>query len=105
MAVALDDSDIGVMQQPVEQGHNAGRIGEDLVPFFERPIGGEDDRLAFVSAVDDLIQQIGGFVAEGNVANFVDSQQSGIGVFAQLVPAAFRGLPMHLFEQGGSVAK
>jgi len=35
---ALNGQDFGVVDEAVDQGDNAGSIGEDLVPFCERPI-------------------------------------------------------------------
>jgi hypothetical protein len=61
------------MQEPIQQRDDAGGVGENLVPFFEGPIGGEDHRFAFVTAVDDLIEQIGGFVIERKIADFIDA--------------------------------
>jgi hypothetical protein len=59
-AVAVDNSDIGVMQEVIQQRDDAGGIGEKLVPFFEGPVRGEDDRLALVAAVNDLIKGLPG---------------------------------------------
>ena len=56
VAVALKDGDVGMMQQAVEQGDDTGGVGEYLVPFLEGAIGGEDDRLALVTPVDDFIE-------------------------------------------------
>jgi hypothetical protein len=35
---AFDEGDIGMMGEPVEQGGNAGGIGEDGVPVFESEV-------------------------------------------------------------------
>jgi hypothetical protein len=38
ITVALNDRDIGLMQQAIEQRDDAGGIREHLVPFLEGPI-------------------------------------------------------------------
>ena len=73
IAVAFDDRHVGMMQQAIQQRDDAGGVGKDLVPFFERSVGGEDQRLALVAAIDDFIEQVGGFVVEGQIADFVDA--------------------------------
>jgi hypothetical protein len=45
-----------MMQQPIEQRDDAGGVGEYCVPFLERAVGGEDDGLALVAPIDDLIE-------------------------------------------------
>src|SRR5690242_4360398 len=56
VAFALDHGHVGVMQQAVQQGHDAGSVGEDFVPLFERLVGGEDHRFSFVAPVDDFVE-------------------------------------------------
>ena len=65
IAVTLDHGHVGVMQETIQKGGNTGGVGKDLVPFFEGTIGSHDQRLAFVAAVDDFIEQVRGFVVEG----------------------------------------
>jgi hypothetical protein len=72
IAIAFNDRDLCVMQQPIQQGHDAGRIGKDFVPFLEGTVSRQDDWLTFVSPVDDLVKQVGRFIVEGQVSDFVD---------------------------------
>ena len=65
IAFSLDDGHVGMVQQTVQQSGDAGGVGKDLVPFFKGSIGGDDQRLAFVAAVDDFIQEVRGLVVEG----------------------------------------
>ena len=44
------------MHQAIQQRDDAGSVGEDLIPFFKRSIGGEDDRFALVAPVDHFIE-------------------------------------------------
>ena len=53
------------MEQTIQQRDDTGRVGKDFVPFFERTIRRQDHWLAFVTAVDDFVEQIGGLVVEG----------------------------------------
>jgi hypothetical protein len=62
------------------------------------PVGGEDHRLAFVAAIDYFIEQVGGLIVEGKIADFIDTQQAHVGIAAQLTAAALRRLAMQLFE-------
>lgn len=71
------------MDEPVDDGHDAGCIGEDLAPFSERPVGGDDRGLAFVTPIDDLEQQIGMAGAIGEVADLIDYQDVGAGIVSE----------------------
>ena len=61
--------------------------------------------LAFVTAVDDFVEQVGGLVVEGQVADLIDAQQADVGVGAQLAAAAFRSLAVQFFQQRRSGTK
>src|SRR5216117_3732624 len=56
IALAFDYGHVGMVQQAVQQSHDAGRVGEDFVPLFERPVGREDHRFSFVASVDDFVE-------------------------------------------------
>ena len=62
-------------------------------------VGRQDHRLAFITAIDDFVEQIGGLVIEGQIPDLIDAQQSNIGVAAQFAAAAFRRLPVQFFQQ------
>src|SRR2546423_12419468 len=40
---------------------------KDLVPFFESSVGGYDHGLAFVTAIDDFIEDVGGLIVERQI--------------------------------------
>nr|WP_263398596.1 hypothetical protein [Pseudomonas alloputida] len=63
---AFDGDDLGVVDQAVDQRDDAGRVGEHLAPFGERPVDGDDGGLVFVATADDLEQQVGVAVAVGD---------------------------------------
>ncbi len=60
------------MHQSVDDGDDAGGVGEHLAPFGERSVGGEDSRFELVTAVDDVEQQIGVAIRVGEIANFIE---------------------------------
>ena len=60
------------MHQSVNNGDDAGRVREHLAPFGERAVGGHQGRFEFVTAVDDVEQQIGMAIAVGEVTDFID---------------------------------
>ena len=45
-----------MMEQAIQQCYDAGGVGEDIDPFLEGPVAGEDDRLALITPVDDFIE-------------------------------------------------
>jgi hypothetical protein len=54
IAVAFNGGDVSVMEQTIQQRDDTGGVGKDFVPFFEWPIGSQDDWLAFITPVDDF---------------------------------------------------
>ena len=69
---AVDGEDLGVVDDAVDQGDHAGGIGEDLGPFGERAVRGQQQAFVLVAAAHDLEEQIGIAVAVGEVAHLVD---------------------------------
>ena len=47
------------MDQPIDEGDDAGGVGEDLVPFAKRLVGGEYRGALLIPTRDDLEQQVG----------------------------------------------
>ena len=58
--------------QAVDQGDGAGGIGEDGVAVLEGQVGGDQQGPAFVSAADELEDEVGGACIVGEVADLVD---------------------------------
>jgi len=65
VTVAFDHRHVGMVQQTVQQSHDASGVRKDLVPLFERSIGREDRRFSLVARGDDLIEEVGGLLIEG----------------------------------------
>jgi hypothetical protein len=57
---------------------NEGSIGKDFVPLLEAFIGGHNERTAFIAAVHNLIEQIGGIVVIGQVSNLINNAELNI---------------------------
>src|SRR2546426_11445177 len=76
---ALKDGDVGVMGEAVEEGGDAGGIGEDGVPLFGGFIGRQQDGLALVTVVNDFEEQVGGGGVVSEIATFVNDQKGGAG--------------------------
>ena len=75
---------MAVVEEAVEHGGGNGGVAvEDGGPLFEGFVGGQDDGAAFVAGTDDLEEQIGSALVDGQVADFVEDEQRGVGVFAQ----------------------
>jgi hypothetical protein len=73
--LALDHGDVGVVSELVEEGGDGGGVGEDGIPVAEREVRSEDDGLLLVTAIDDLVEQVGGMVV---IVPFVRSRDSGV---------------------------
>ena len=74
-----------MVEQPVEDGGGQGRIVvEDLGPVLEYAIGGDRDRGAFVALADDLEQQVGPGLVDGEIAEFVEDQQPGSDIASEV---------------------
>ncbi len=57
-----------MVSEPIEQCRNAGGVGKDGIPVLEGTIGGDQNRAAFIAAIDDLVKQIGGGAKQNAVA-------------------------------------
>ena len=77
VAGALDLDDDGMVEQAVEQRGGDDGIAEDLAPFGEAAVGGEDHRAAFVAGVDELEEQIAAAGHDRKVADLVDDRAGG----------------------------
>src|SRR5687767_172446 len=70
VAVSLDVDDLGAMDEAVDEGDDAGRMGKDLAPFGEGLVGAEEDGLVgVVAACDDLEEEVGVAVVVRKIAN------------------------------------
>ena len=89
-AVALDIhlEDGGVMDEAVDGGERHGGIGEDLAPFAEGLVGGDEHRAPLVAGADELEQHAGLGLVLGDVGEIVEDQQMEV---VELVDGGFEG--------------
>jgi hypothetical protein len=74
IARALDLDHDRMVQQAVEQRGCNDRIAEDLAPFGEAAVGGEDHGAPFVAGVDELEEEIAAAGDDRQIADLVDDQ-------------------------------
>src|SRR6266496_3410814 len=55
----VDGDDVAVVEEPVEDGGGEDLVGEDLAPFAEGLVAGDDDGAFLVAAGDDLEDEVG----------------------------------------------
>ncbi len=65
------------MAQAVEQGSGELFIAEDLDPFAEREIGGEQGRTTLVAIAEHVKEEFAPCAVKGDEAEFVDDEQIG----------------------------
>ena len=75
IARAFDLDDDGVVEQPIEQRGGDDGIAEDLAPFGEAAVRGEDHGALLVAGVDELEEQIAAAGNDRQVADLVDDEQ------------------------------
>jgi len=75
IAVAVHFEDVHVMGESVEQGAGEAFGTEDLGPFLEGQVRGDQGRAALVALAEHLEEQLGACFGQGHEAEFVDDQQ------------------------------
>jgi hypothetical protein len=81
-ALGAGVDDVCFVGDAVDDGLREPGVGEHLGPLAERQVGGGDQRSAFVALADDLEDEFGGTVGEGQVAKFVEDEKLDAGVAA-----------------------
>ncbi len=77
-AFGFDEDGFGVVEEAVEDGGGDGGVSvENGGPVFERFVGGEDDGAALVAGADDLEEEVGAALVDGEVADFIQNEQFG----------------------------
>ena len=72
--------DVRAVGEAVNDGLGEAGVGEDLGPFAEGQVGGDDQRAAFVALGEDLEDELGGAVGQREVAELVNDDELGAGV-------------------------
>lgn len=84
-AGAFDEDGFCMVEESVENGGGNGGVPvEDGRPLFEGLVGGQHDGAAFVASADDLEEEVGTALVDGQVTDFVEDEHGRRGVFAQL---------------------
>ena len=103
IARSLDLDDDGVMEKPIQQCGGDDRIAEDVAPFGEAAVGGEDHRPLLVAGVDQLEEQVAAAGNDRQVADLVDDEQRGAGEPADALAQA--SLALGLGQRGDDVGE
>src|SRR3954452_15846079 len=74
VAGSVDGDDVAVVQQPVEDRGGEHVVAEDLAPFGEALVAGDDRAAAFVAAADQLEDHVRLGARERQVADLVDDK-------------------------------
>jgi hypothetical protein len=85
---ALNNDGLRMMEQPVQDGGRQGAvIVKDFGPLLKGAVGGNDDCPLFIAqrggVLDHLEEQIGTGLINGQVAQLVEDEERGFGVFLQ----------------------
>jgi len=73
-----------MVEQAVKEGAGQSAVViEKEGPFFEGAVGGEDEGTTFVTVAEDLEEEVGAVVVDGEIAEFVKTEKIGGGVFFQ----------------------
>ena len=96
-SISQPDTDrdrLGMVEQAVEDGGGEGGVVvEDLGPFLEHAIGRDHGRAALVSLADDLEEQVGADLIDGQVPQLVQDEDRRLKVLIELglkpLPAYF----------------
>ena len=72
IGLALEHDDPTSVDQSVDEGDDAGGVGEDLVPFFEGAVGGDDGALGLIATGDHLEQEVSKAAGVGQIPDLVN---------------------------------
>jgi hypothetical protein len=75
VAGAFEGDDFGVVDDAVDRRGGDDLVAEDVSPAGEGQVRCEDQRDVFVARGDELEEEVGGVLFEGDVADFVDDEQ------------------------------
>ena len=65
----------GVVNEAVEDGVGIGWVADDLVPFVDRDLAGQDGRAAAISFFEDLVEIATGATVEWFEAPFIEDEK------------------------------
>jgi len=88
-ALALEGDDLGVVEEPVEDGGGAWHVADELAPIFEWSVAGHDGASGLVSPHDDLEEVFAAVPGELLHAHVVDDEEIGSEVAGERVVVVF----------------
>src|SRR5262249_2833064 len=83
VGLAIESVDLDMMNEAIDEGDDAGSVGEHLVPFDERTVGGDERARLLVAARDELEEEVGVAVGVGEIADLLDDEEGRTYVAAQ----------------------
>src|SRR5580658_5834398 len=84
IAISLNNDPLPVMHQPVDQGRGQGVVHvKDFAPFPEGSIRGDHDRSHFITGGDNLEQQIGPLLVDGQIAQLIEEEKTGTDISSE----------------------
>ncbi len=76
VAIAFDKDGLSVVEKTVQQGGGHGGVtSEDTGPVFEGDVGSDDDGAMLVAFGDNLEQELGTSLVEGEVSQLINNQE------------------------------
>ena len=63
------------MSEPVKEGPGEPLGAKDLGPFLKGQVGGHHKAMMLIGPADDLEEQFGSGLGEGNISEFIDDQE------------------------------
>lgn len=93
------------MSEAVEKGCDAGGVGKDGVPVGKGTVGGDEDRAAFVAAVNDFEEEVGGRGVVGEVADLVNAEEIWARVVGEFGAAQSWRIALEIGDKLGGGAK
>ncbi len=76
ITVSFNNDPLPVMHQPVDQGRGQGVVHvKDFAPVPEGSIRGDHDRSNFITGGDNLEQQIGPMLVDGQIAQLIEERE------------------------------
>ena len=77
ITVSLNNDRLPVMHQPFDQGRGQGVVHiEELAPFPEGTIRGDHDRSNFMTGGDNMEQQVGTTLVDGQIAQLIKEEKT-----------------------------
>jgi hypothetical protein len=82
--------DVASVSKPVKKSPGESLGAKDLGPFLEGQVGGHHEAMMLIGPADDLEEQFGSGLGEGNISEFIDDQEmESLELFMQSLQSFF----------------